>query len=149
MLVASRDDLVRGTPAYMSPEQIRGEAADRRSDVFAFGILLYEMVSGINPFRRASIETTFAAILREPIATLHDRMPAIPPSIDALLVQLLSKDPAARHHSLGDVRTSLRRLSVDISSSAATLRRAVVDHGTRDTGARLIGRDGERSQLRH
>jgi adenylate cyclase len=149
MLVASRDDMVQGTPAYMAPEQIRGEAADRRSDVFAFGILLYEMVSGINPFKRASIETTFAAILREPIATLHDRLPAIPPSVDALLLQLLAKDPAARHHSLGDVRTILRRLLVDISSSAATLRPAVVDHGTRDTGARLIGRDGERAQLRH
>ena len=96
MLVASRDALVQGTPAYMAPEQIRGEAADRRSDVFAFGILLYEMVSGINPFKRASIETTFAAILREPIATLHDRMPAIPSSVDALLLQLLAKEPAAR-----------------------------------------------------
>ena len=78
----------------MAPEQIRGEVADRRSDVFAFGILLYEMVSGINPFKRASIETTFAAILREPIATLHDRMPAIPPSVDALLLQLLAVDLA-------------------------------------------------------
>ena len=57
----------------MAPEQIRGEPADRRSDIFAFGILLYELVSGTNPFTRASVDATFAAILAEPVATLHDR----------------------------------------------------------------------------
>ena len=102
----------------MAPEQIRGEPADRRSDIFAFGILLYELLSGTQPFIRADLDATLAAILDEPVATLHDRLPAIPPAVDALLARLLAKDPAARHQSFGDVRSALRRLSVDLSSTA-------------------------------
>jgi adenylate cyclase len=148
ILIPRPDDVVRGTPAYMAPEQIRGEPADRRSDVFAFGILLYEMVSGSNPFKRAAIETTFAAVLREPVATLHDRMPAIPAALDALLARLLAKDPAARYHSFGDVRTTLSRLSIDIAPSSPPLPPALVNRATNDRSATLIGRDAERAQLR-
>ena len=104
---------MRGTPAYMAPEHIRGEAADRRSDIFSFGILLYELVSGINPFIRAGVDATLIAILTEPVAPLHGRLPAIPSALDALVAGLLAKDPAARHQSFGDVRTALRRLAVD------------------------------------
>jgi adenylate cyclase len=146
-ILASKDDLIRGTPAYMAPEQIRGEPADRRSDLFAFGILLYEMVSGANPFKRAGIEATFAAILHEPVETLHDRVPAIPTALDALLGRLVAKDPAARHQSFGDVRTTLRSLAVDISSAAAIPAQAVVDRAPSDTSRTLIARDTEKTQL--
>jgi adenylate cyclase len=145
--IAATEDVVIGTPAYMAPEQIRGEPADRRSDIFAFGILLYELVSGTNPFTRPSVETTFAAILREPVATLHDRLPAIPPELDALVARLLAKDPAARHQSFGDVRSILRRLSVDLSSSAALVPTSIVDRQTNAGSIRLIGRESEREQL--
>ena len=131
----------------MAPEQIRGEPADRRSDIFAFGILLYELVSGTNPFIRVGIDATLAAILGEPVATLHDRLPAIPPALDALLARLLAKDPAARHQSFSDVRSALRRLSVDLSPAATLMPPAVVDRPTGDGSARLIGRDAERAQL--
>ncbi len=138
---------VRGTPAYMAPEQIRGEPADRRSDIFAFGILLYEVVSGTNPFNRGSINATLAAILSDPFATLHHKLPAIPPALEALLVRLLAKDPAARPQSFGDVRSALRRLSVEVSPSGTFAPQAVVDQPSADTGAALIGRDAERAQL--
>ena len=137
---------VRGTPAYMAPEQIRGAPADRRSDIFAFGILLYELVSGTHPFKRPDIESTFAAILREPAATLHDRLPSIPPTVDALLARLLAKDPAARPQSFGDVRSVVRRLSVDLAPSA-TFAAAIVDRPATDGSARLIGRDAERAHV--
>src|SRR5688572_5070211 len=140
------DDVLRGTPAYMAPEQIRGEPADRRSDIFAFGILLYELLSGANPFVRPNIYATFAAILDEPFATLHGRIPTIPPALDALLTQLLAKDPAARHQSFGDVRNALRRLSVDLSATAPSAT-PVVERVRRDDSVTLIGRDAERAQL--
>src|SRR5262245_44078600 len=138
---------VRGTPAYMAPEQIRGEPADRRSDIFAFGILLYEVVSGANPFHRGSVNATLAAILGDPVATLHDRLPAIPPALEALLLRLLAKDPAARPQSFADVRSSLRRLSVDVSPSGTIAPQAVLDQRSIEAGAPLVGRDSERAQL--
>jgi adenylate cyclase len=141
------DNAIRGTPAYMAPEQIRGEPADRRSDIFAFGILLYEVVSGTNPFNRGSINATLAAILGDPVPTLPDRLPSIPPALDDLLVRLLAKDPAARPQSFSDVRSTLRRLSVDASPSGTLARKAVVDQPSNDAGAALIGRDAERAQL--
>ena len=145
--VAATEDFVIGTPAYMSPEQIRGEPADRRSDIFAFGILLCEVISGTNPFQRANVAATFAAILGEPVATLHTQRSTIPPALDALVTRLLAKDPAARLQSFGDVRSALRRLSVDVSSSTAITPAAVVDQPTNDGSVRLIGRERERAQL--
>jgi len=145
--VAAPEDFVIGTPAYMSPEQIRGEPADRRSDIFAFGILLCEVISGTNPFQRANVAATFAAILAEPVATLHTQRSTIPPALDALVARLLAKDPAARLQSFGDVRSALRRLSVDVSSSTAITPAAVVDQPTNDRSVRLIGRERERAQL--
>jgi adenylate cyclase len=146
--VAAAEDLVIGTPAYMSPEQIRGEAADRRTDIFGFGILLYELLSGTNPFKRANIAATFAAILEEPVTPLHDQLPTIPPDLDALAARLLARDPAARHQSFADVRTVLRRLSVDLSSSAALLPPPIDDRPANTDTVTLIGREAERAQLR-
>jgi len=148
VVVDATDGLVTGTPAYMAPEQVRGEPADRRSDIFSFGILLYELVSGTNPFKRAGVGATFAAVLSEPVATLHGQLPAIPLELDALLVRLLAKDPPERPQSFGEVRGVLRRLSVDVQSSASFVPPAVVDRPTSDSGARLVGREAERTQLR-
>jgi len=131
----------------MAPEQIRGEPADYRSDIFTFGILLCEVVSGTHPFKRASIEATFAAILGEPLPVLHDRWPSIPPALDALVARLLAKDPATRHQSFRDVRTLLRRLSVELSSSGSLTPAAIVDRASNDGSGRLIGREAERAQL--
>jgi adenylate cyclase len=145
--IAATDDVIVGTPAYMAPEQIRAESADRRSDIFAFGILLYELISGRNPFVRAGIDATFAAVLNEQVAALRDQLPTTPLALDALAARLLAKDPAARHQSFGDVRSILRRLLVDLSSSAALVPTAIVDPQTNDGGIKLIGREPERAQL--
>jgi adenylate cyclase len=144
--VSATDGIVAGTPAYMAPEQIRGELADRRSDIFAFGILLYELVSGSNPFKRVSVDTTFAAVLNAPVAALRERLPSIPPPLDALAARLLAKDPDERHQSLGDVRIILRQLSADLSSSTRSVPAAIVDRSANDAFG-LIGREPERAQL--
>ena len=144
--IAPTENLVTGTPAYMAPEQIRGEPADRRSDIFAFGILLCEMVSGNNPFKRTSIDATFAAILHDPVATLHNHRPPIPAALDPLATRLLANEPAARFQSFGDVRSAIRKISADLSSSTSRLS-AAIDGTTNDGDNTLIGRDRERAQL--
>ena len=142
------DDIgtLRGTPAYMAPEQIRGEAADRRSDIFSFGVLMYELLSGVSPFRRGTLDATLAAILREPVAPLHDRVPSVPPSIGDIVTRLLGKDPAGRHQSFSEVRTDLRRVAADLSVGSGRTAVPVVDRPD-EAGRTLIGRDAERARL--
>lgn len=95
--------LIAGTPAYMSPEQARGKPLDRRTDVWAFGCVLYELLTGQRAFDAATPADTMAAVLeREPDWT---RLPSgLPPGIRQVLRRCLEKDPARRLRDMGDVR---------------------------------------------
>ena len=95
-----------GTAAYMSPEQARGEPVDARSDIFSFGLVLYEMLTGRRAFSRNTPVETIAAILRDeptPFDTL--------PGVAAVLARCLAKSPDARFQRIGDVRSSLDNLA--------------------------------------
>jgi adenylate cyclase len=144
--VEGREGVVRGTPAYMAPEQIRGQPADRRSDIFAFGVLLHELLSSVNPFIRVGVAATMAAILSEPVAPLHARQSEIPASLDVLLSQLLAKDAAARLQSFADVRGALRRVSVE-RAAASSHGAVLVAPAATDARATLIGRAAEQATL--
>ena len=92
---------VMGTPAYMAPEQVRGQAIDTRADVWAFGCVLYEMLTGIAPFRAATVADTFGAIVsRDPDWSLLP--PATPAGVRALLRLCLQKDRERRLTGIGD-----------------------------------------------
>jgi eukaryotic-like serine/threonine-protein kinase len=103
---ATRDGVIAGTPAYMSPEQARGEDADKRSDVWGFGCVLYEMLTGQPPFGRASLTETLAAVLeREPSWTA---LPStVPDGVRRLLRRCLEKDPRRRLHDIADARIEI------------------------------------------
>jgi serine/threonine-protein kinase len=95
-----------GTPAYMSPEQARGEPTDRRADVWAFGCVLYEMLTGRRAFAGQSTVDVLAGVLeREP--DLNVVPPDIPPAIRRLLRRTLSKNPRTRLRDMGDVRLEI------------------------------------------
>jgi serine/threonine-protein kinase len=98
--------VVLGTAPYMSPEQVRGEPADKRADIWAFGCLLYEMLTGARAFRRESVAETLAAILdRDPD---WERLPAdIPAPIRRLLHRCLAKQPRNRLHDIADARIEI------------------------------------------
>jgi eukaryotic-like serine/threonine-protein kinase len=100
-----------GTVGYISPEQVRGEPADARSDLFSFGVILYEMLTGGPPFQRDTAVESLHAILREEPAWLSDRNPNIPPALDRVVVRCLEKSPDARFQSARDLAFHLEAIS--------------------------------------
>src|SRR5262249_38703503 len=106
---ATRTGAILGTPAYMSPEQVRGEKVDARSDIFSLGAVLHEMLSGQRPFRSGSLMETGHAIL-------HDEPPPLekaPPLVAQLVRRCLAKEPEARIQSARDLAFALEMLRSD------------------------------------
>ena len=94
-----------GTAAYMSPEQVRGKGVDKRADIWAFGAVLYQMLTGKRAFEAEDVSLTLAEVMKsEPNWT---RLPALPPVLIAFLRQCLKKDPRQRVQAIGDVRLAL------------------------------------------
>ena len=116
----SHEGIVVGTPAYMSPEQARGKPVDRRADIWAFGCVLYEMLTGRVAFAAATVTDTLAAVLdREPDwSVLPDKTP---PAIRRLLRRCLEKDPKLRLHDMGDAGLDLQDALTSPSAHEAPL----------------------------
>jgi adenylate cyclase len=139
--------MITGTPAYMSPEQLQGGPADYRSDIFAFGIVLYELLSGRHPFLRVGLDATIDAILAGAPPDLHAVAPAIPESIAKVIGRSLAKDPTRRHQSFGELRLELRRLAAQLAAPASHVSPVVQEQPSSDRSATLIGRDAELAQI--
>ncbi len=105
-----------GTVPYLSPEQAEGLPLNLQSDIFSFGIILYEMISGINPFLRGSQHATIAAILNEEPKSLHELVPSIPPEVERLVTRCLRKSPEQRLRSMADLAIALRELQQESDS---------------------------------
>src|SRR5512136_2633088 len=111
MLEATEAGTRLGTVGYMSPEQVRGQSVDQRSDIFAFGCVLYEMVSGSSPFRRETAADTTSAILHEDPAPLSGTGQAIAPALQEIVSRCLEKRPEERFSSAHDLALALRAVS--------------------------------------
>ena len=112
--------MVMGTAAYMSPEQVRGEAADSRSDIFSLGVVLYELVSGANGFHRDSAVETMNAILKDELPDLATLDPKIPPSFARIVQHCLEKQPTDRFQSARDLGFDLEALIGSSPARSAT-----------------------------
>ena len=143
-----------GTPGYMAPEQLLGGQADARSDIFAFGILLYELLTGVHPFHRASQSGTMAAILRDAPAPVTQYQGTLPESAKSALDRLLVKEPERRHQSFADVRADLKRLFSEVSgvtslpSVPAVASTIATTEATGPTRTPYVGRETERGEMR-
>ena len=117
---------VLGTVGYMSPEQVRGEPADNRSDLFALGVVLYEMLTGRRAFAHGSAVETMSAILREEPPEIESLSEKFSPALARLLQHCLEKRPDERFQSARDLAFDLRSLATGGSSSGRSGRAAVV-----------------------
>ncbi len=117
--------LVMGTAGYMSPEQVRGVALDPRSDIFSFGAILYEMLSGKRAFHGDTTADTMSAILKEDPPDLNETNRNVSPALERVVQHCLEKNPEQRFHSARDVAFDLETLSNQ--SGTGSRLRAVTD----------------------
>ncbi|MGZ4822166.1 MAG: protein kinase domain-containing protein [Terriglobales bacterium] len=110
--------LVLGTAGYMSPEQVRGKEVDARTDIFAFGAILYEMLSGRRAFKGESSVETMNAILKDDPPELETEKLKVSPGLERIVRRCLEKEPARRFHSARDVGFALEAISGTSSGSA-------------------------------
>jgi serine/threonine-protein kinase len=131
---------VLGTPAYMAPEQVSGAAVGPPADVFALGILLYRLLTGVHPFARESASATAVALASATHAPLRDLLPDAPPALAALVDRCLSLDPVARFADAGALADALGALSgahadaPDLANQLAALRAQSAAAGETITG---------------
>ncbi len=130
--------IVLGTASYMAPEQVRGEPVDARTDMFAFGAVLFEMLTGKRAFQRGTTAETMTAILREDPPEVTDVQPPIPPALDRIVRRCLEKNPELRFESAKDLAFALEALS-HISTAGSSAAQAVAEEKKGQSRQKLIG----------
>jgi len=120
-IAATQPGVVMGTAGYMSPEQVRGRPVDHRSDVFSFGAILYEMLSGRRAFQADSAAETMTAIVREEPPELSQIGRTISPALDRVIRRCLEKNPEERFHSAHDLGIALESFSESTSGPATAM----------------------------
>jgi TolB-like protein/Tfp pilus assembly protein PilF len=132
-ILVTAPGMVMGTIAYMAPEQLRGEAVDHRVDLWALGVVLYEMLTGTLPFRGNTLAAVFDQILRQEPPSPTQANPAIPLDVEHIVRRALQKAPVSRYNAARDMYNVLRHAARRLETGASTtgVRAAHVETGER------------------
>jgi serine/threonine protein kinase len=112
-------DRVMGTLQYMSPEQLRGGSVDRRADIYAAGVVMYELLAAVHPFRRRSVQELMYAIVNEQPRPLTEMCPELPPDLSRIANSALHKDPGRRYTTAGLMAEDLFRIEKALTKTPA------------------------------
>ncbi len=118
---------ILGTINYMSPEQVRGQLLDSRTDLFSFGVVLYQMVTGHLPFRGTTSGMMMEAILQQPPVPAVRLNPDVPEQLEAIITKCLEKNPEMRYQHASDIGSDLKRLLRDMESQQFSTSRLQVE----------------------
>jgi len=108
--------VIPGTAVYMSPEQARSEPLDARSDIFSFGVVLYEMATGKKPFTGTNVVTTLHAVMNQRPASPTATNPGVPTDLEAIIGKAMEKDRAKRYQNVAEMKADLQRLKKETES---------------------------------
>jgi serine/threonine-protein kinase len=111
--------LISGTPSYMSPEQVRGDDLDARTDIFSLGLVLYEMATGTQAFRGPTGGAIIEAVLTRPPASVRSINPNVPPRLETIIERALHKDRNQRYQHAAEILSDLQQLNRDTDSGAS------------------------------
>jgi serine/threonine protein kinase len=154
----TRAGVLKGKYGYMSPEQVQGQGVDARSDVFALGVVLYEMLAGVRPFDGENSMQTLKAVVQDDPPPLRERVPDVPPALEQVVDQALQKSPDRRYQTAQQLQldledyiqsTSERTNSVALSRWLSELfNDALGDGGSRTELSGVVGQLGDTADLR-
>lgn len=117
LFLSTRKGSIIGTPAYMSPAQLSGEKIDHRTDLWSCGVVLYELLTGENPFKGSDRRATFSKILTELPPAPGTKNSEVPSDLDRIVMKLLEKNPSMGYQSADDLKADLKRIRREIDSS--------------------------------
>jgi eukaryotic-like serine/threonine-protein kinase len=129
---------IAGTLPYMSPEQVRGERLDSRSDIFSFGVILYEMTTGSLPFQGATVAMVAAEIQKAQPRPVHEVIARVPFELDRTIQKALSARPSERYQTMDDMAVDLNRLLQDLESGSSPAYEQLAGRTSRRVRRRLL-----------
>ena len=146
--VKTQTGVMMGSPQYMSPEQISGNAVDARADIFSLGVVLYEMITGLKPFDAADLSQVLFWVVNMPAKPPSERRPGLPAVVDYIVARALKKKPEDRYANAAEFAADLRDCLPEVREAESTMRARAASGDTASHDQATLPLADERLELR-